>query len=348
MAPSRPTSQGRWAGVALAYTLVVLLAPGLPPTRVTPWAARRALRGLPSPARDVAGSRRRPDRPRRSGGRAHRAHGRGDRRSRAPATARALSSRLAEPAAPGADLPGPGAVPPRPPRGRRTAIPRPRSSDRSCRARARPASRLAHERVTRKTEVALIRPPLVALLLGGVVLPGRRRPHCGGTTPRDAPPHASAMETACASNPRSRPRSRAGRAARARITEATALPDPTFEATLEQQESFLRPSTAATKDLGLGLALPFPTKINLGDVARSGPAGDRDLGPAAPAADRGAGLPGLRRLLRGRASRGPHPGQGPGPGLPRRRPRRGSAPVPSRLLDVIKASGGPGRGRRTT
>jgi cobalt-zinc-cadmium efflux system outer membrane protein len=51
--------------------------------------------------------------------------------------------------------------------------------------------------------------------------------------------------------------------ARARVSEAKALPDATFEATLEQQESFLKPSTAATKDLGLGLTIPFPTKLRL-------------------------------------------------------------------------------------
>ncbi len=59
--------------------------------------------------------------------------------------------------------------------------------------------------------------------------------------------------------------------ARARVSEATALPDPTFETTLEQENGFLSPSTATAKDLGLGLTLPFPTKLKLGgDVARSG------------------------------------------------------------------------------
>ena len=51
--------------------------------------------------------------------------------------------------------------------------------------------------------------------------------------------------------------------ARARVAEAKALPDPTFEATLEQQQSFLKPSTATSKDLGVGLTLPFPTKLHL-------------------------------------------------------------------------------------
>lgn len=51
--------------------------------------------------------------------------------------------------------------------------------------------------------------------------------------------------------------------ARARVSEAKALPDPTFEATLEQQQSFLKPSTATSKDLGIGLTVPFPTKLHL-------------------------------------------------------------------------------------
>jgi outer membrane protein, heavy metal efflux system len=58
--------------------------------------------------------------------------------------------------------------------------------------------------------------------------------------------------------------------ARARVSEATALPDPTFEATLEEEKNLLSPSSATSKDLGLGLTLPFPTKLKLGgDVARS-------------------------------------------------------------------------------
>jgi cobalt-zinc-cadmium efflux system outer membrane protein len=57
--------------------------------------------------------------------------------------------------------------------------------------------------------------------------------------------------------------------ARARVTEATAFPDPTFVATLEQETSFLKPRTAQTQDYGLGLTLPFPDKFHLrGEAAR--------------------------------------------------------------------------------
>jgi outer membrane protein, heavy metal efflux system len=51
--------------------------------------------------------------------------------------------------------------------------------------------------------------------------------------------------------------------ARARVVEAKALPDPSFSATLEEEQGFLKPRSATSKDLGLGLTLPFPTKIRL-------------------------------------------------------------------------------------
>ena len=57
--------------------------------------------------------------------------------------------------------------------------------------------------------------------------------------------------------------------ARARVSEALAFPDPTFVATFEQQESFVKPRTAMTQDYGLGLTLPFPDKFHLrGEAAR--------------------------------------------------------------------------------
>jgi cobalt-zinc-cadmium efflux system outer membrane protein len=51
--------------------------------------------------------------------------------------------------------------------------------------------------------------------------------------------------------------------ARARVSEAKALPDPSFAAALTEEESFLKPHTATSKDLGIGLTLPFPTKLRL-------------------------------------------------------------------------------------
>ena len=58
--------------------------------------------------------------------------------------------------------------------------------------------------------------------------------------------------------------------ARARVTEAIAFPDPSFVATLEQEESFLKPRTAQTQDYGFAFTLPFPDKFRLrGNVARA-------------------------------------------------------------------------------
>ena len=58
--------------------------------------------------------------------------------------------------------------------------------------------------------------------------------------------------------------------ARARVTEAKALPDPTFETTLEQEKNFLSPGTATTKDYGIGFTIPFPGEIRLsGKVAEA-------------------------------------------------------------------------------
>jgi cobalt-zinc-cadmium efflux system outer membrane protein len=56
--------------------------------------------------------------------------------------------------------------------------------------------------------------------------------------------------------------------AQARVSEAKALPDPTFEATLDQEQGLLKFQTAASKDIGIGLTLPFPSKRRLaGHVA---------------------------------------------------------------------------------
>jgi outer membrane protein, heavy metal efflux system len=56
--------------------------------------------------------------------------------------------------------------------------------------------------------------------------------------------------------------------ARARITEAKALPDLTFETTLEQQDNFFHPRSATTEDYGIGFTIPFPSKLQIaGKVA---------------------------------------------------------------------------------
>ncbi len=51
--------------------------------------------------------------------------------------------------------------------------------------------------------------------------------------------------------------------ARARVTEATAFPDPTIAADVVGQSSLARPGTNTGHDLGIGLSVPFPTKFLL-------------------------------------------------------------------------------------
>ncbi len=55
--------------------------------------------------------------------------------------------------------------------------------------------------------------------------------------------------------------------ARARVTEATALPDPEFDATIADEARPLRLGTAGSKQMGIGLTIPFPTKLHLAGAA---------------------------------------------------------------------------------
>jgi outer membrane protein, heavy metal efflux system len=122
-----------------------------------------------------------------------------------------------------------------------------------------------------KTEVTVARAPLVAALLTGVAFP-TLIPRVGA----EEPPatlvltRQQAIDLACTQNPALEAARQQVEQARARVSEATALPDPTFEATLEEEKGSLSPGTAASKDVGLGFTIPFPTKLKLGgDVARS-------------------------------------------------------------------------------
>ncbi len=79
-----------------------------------------------------------------------------------------------------------------------------------------------------------------------------------------------AVEEALAENPSIRASREQVEQARARVTEAVAFPDPSFAAALEAERSLLQPRSATSKDLGLGLTLPFPDKFRLkGNVAEA-------------------------------------------------------------------------------
>jgi cobalt-zinc-cadmium efflux system outer membrane protein len=51
--------------------------------------------------------------------------------------------------------------------------------------------------------------------------------------------------------------------ARARVSEAKALPDASFVANVTEEEGLLKLGTGTSQDYGLGLTLPFPTKLHL-------------------------------------------------------------------------------------
>lgn len=79
-----------------------------------------------------------------------------------------------------------------------------------------------------------------------------------------------AISLAVASNPQVLVAKEQAEQARARITQATALPDPSFNTTLEEETNFFHPGTATTQDFGIGLTVPFPYKLHLaGKVAKA-------------------------------------------------------------------------------
>lgn len=79
-----------------------------------------------------------------------------------------------------------------------------------------------------------------------------------------------AVDSALTHNPQLRAVREQISQARARVSEATALPDPEFGASIEDETRVFSPGTAGTKNLGLGVTIPFPTKIYLrGKVAGS-------------------------------------------------------------------------------
>ena len=72
-----------------------------------------------------------------------------------------------------------------------------------------------------------------------------------------------AIDTALARNPALQVARQQAEEARARVTEATAFPDPTLAADLVGQPSLARPGANTGHDLGVGLLVPFPTRFLL-------------------------------------------------------------------------------------
>ncbi len=91
--------------------------------------------------------------------------------------------------------------------------------------------------------------------------PGRARAQGAGGTPRLT--RREAVDTALAHNPQLAVAREQVAEARARVTEATAFPDPTVAADVVGEPSLLRPGENTGHDLGVGLTVPFPTKFIL-------------------------------------------------------------------------------------
>jgi cobalt-zinc-cadmium efflux system outer membrane protein len=81
---------------------------------------------------------------------------------------------------------------------------------------------------------------------------------------------ADAVDSALAHNPQLRASREQIAEARARVTEATALPDPELGLSMEDESRVFTPGAEGTKEFGLGVTIPFPTKIYLaGKAART-------------------------------------------------------------------------------
>jgi cobalt-zinc-cadmium efflux system outer membrane protein len=77
-----------------------------------------------------------------------------------------------------------------------------------------------------------------------------------------------AVDSALAHNPQIRASREQIAEARARVSEATALPDPQLGLSMEDESRVFTPGAEGTKEFGLGVTIPFPTKIYLaGKVA---------------------------------------------------------------------------------
>ncbi len=106
----------------------------------------------------------------------------------------------------------------------------------------------------------------LAIVFAGIAAPGRAL-----TGPDSAPlTRHEAVAEALARNPAIAISRELVEEARARVTEALAIPDPNFAATLEEETGFLHPRSATAQDIGLGLTIPFPVRLRLkGRVARA-------------------------------------------------------------------------------
>ena len=106
-----------------------------------------------------------------------------------------------------------------------------------------------------------------ALLLAAAVWPATAAPLAPAAPATLHLSRAQAIAQALADNPTVAAAVEQVAQARARVAEATALPDAAVATTLEQEQSFVSPRTATAKDIGLALTIPFPEKLRLAGKA---------------------------------------------------------------------------------
>ena len=117
------------------------------------------------------------------------------------------------------------------------------------------------------------RGPVVAGLMGFALL---GLPRAGHTAVPDAAVPArfsrhQAVEDALAHNPAIVAAREQVAQAKAQISIATAMPDPSFVAEIDQEKTWVNPGSGSERDLGLQFSVPFPTKTRLnGKIARAG------------------------------------------------------------------------------
>jgi outer membrane protein TolC len=85
------------------------------------------------------------------------------------------------------------------------------------------------------------------------------------TSVRDSIPltRAAAIAAALAGNPQLEVAREQTAQAKARRTEAVAIPDPTATASLDDQPGFLQLGQAQSRNVDVGIAVPFPDKFRL-------------------------------------------------------------------------------------
>ena len=116
--------------------------------------------------------------------------------------------------------------------------------------------------------------PVVAtgmLLLAAVLLPLLPLHAQGDNTPLPRLSRLQAVQEALAQNPAITAAREQVAQAKAQISIATAIPDPSLVAEIDQEKSWVSPATGSERDIGVQFTVPFPSRTHLnGKIARAG------------------------------------------------------------------------------